>query len=250
MARLKSLLKMEGSLDGMSFYKDADGVYQVRAKRGVDKSRIQKDAAFQRTRENNQEFSDVSIKGKLLRRSLIDVMADVKDRTKSTRMSSVLFKVKSFDTGSIRGERKVSIGILTPEGKVALSNFEFNKNAPLDAILLAKYALNTTTNEITITGFNPYKMLATPEGATHVRIVAAHAKLDFATEESDLVVSNVETIAINETVTDVTLSFTTPATGSGTEMHLLKVEFLQEFNAALYPLKNGTFNALKLISVQ
>ena len=138
MAKLTSLLKMEGSLDGMSFYKNADGVYQVREKRGVDKSRIQKDAAFQRTRENNQEFADVSIKGKLLRRSLIDVMADVKDRTKSTRMSSVLFKVKSFDTGSIRGERKVSIGILTPEGKVALSNFEFNNSKSLCRILLTR----------------------------------------------------------------------------------------------------------------
>lgn len=250
MAVLKSLLKIEGTLDGMSFYKKADGEYHVRAKKGIDKGRIQKDDAFQRTRENNQEFADVSKSGKLLRRSLIEMVADVKDKSKSTRMSSVLFKVKSFDTSSTRGERKVSIGILTTEGKAALSNFEFNKNAPLDAVLLAKYVLNTSTNEITINGFNPHKMLAAPEGATHVRLVAAHAKLDLTTEESDLVISNEETLPINQTVTDVTLSFTTPASGSGTEMHLLKVEFLQEFNATLYPLKNGTFNALKLMSVQ
>lgn len=62
--------------------------------------------------------------------------------------------------------------------------------------------------------------------------------------------SNVETIAINNTVSDITLSFTTPASGTGTEMHLLKLEFLQELNAELYPLKNGTFNALKLMKVQ
>lgn len=250
MAKLKSLLKIEGTLDGMSFYKKADGLYYVRTKGGIEKSRIKNDPAFERTRENNQEFTEVSKSGKLLRRALIEVLANVKDRTKSTRMSSALFKVKSFDTSSIRGQRKVSEGIQTAGGKEVLTGFEFNKNAPLDAVLLTKYVLDTTANEIKMTGFNPSIMLASPEGATHVKLYATHAKLDFTTEDSDLVMSNVEIVAINNTVSDITLSFTTPASGTGIEMYLLKLEFLQEFNAELYPLKNGTFNALKMMKVQ
>lgn len=34
MAKLKSLLKIEGTLDGMTFYKKADGQYYVRTKGG------------------------------------------------------------------------------------------------------------------------------------------------------------------------------------------------------------------------
>lgn len=250
MAKLKSLIKIEGTLDGMTFYRKADGQYYVKTKGGVQKDRILNDPAFERTRENNQEFTEVSQSGKQFRRALIEVLANVKDRTKTNRLSSTFFKVKNFDTNSVRGQRKVSLGIQTPEGKEALTGFEFNKNAPLDAVLLTNYVLDTTANEIQITGFIPNTMLAWPQGATHIKLYAAHANYDFVTGDRDLVVSNVETVAINNIATDITLSFTTPATGSGTEMFLLKIEFLQELNATLYPLKNGTFNALKLIKLQ
>lgn len=249
MAKLKSLLKIEGTLDGMTFYKKADGQYYVRTKGGIQKNRIQNDPAFERTRENNQEFTEVSKSGKLLRRALIELLANVKDRTKTNRLSSVLFKVKNFDSNSVRGQRKVSLGMQTLEGKEFLTGFEFNKNAPLDAVLLNNYTLDTTTKEIQFTGFTPSVMLVAPQGATHIKLYASHVIYDFTSGASDLAISNVVNSAINNSATDITLSFTTPATGVGIEMFLLKIEFLQELNATLYPLKNGTYNALKLIKI-
>jgi hypothetical protein len=53
MAKSKGLLKIEGTLDGMTFYKSQDG-YLVRTKGGVFAKRIANDAAFARTRENNK----------------------------------------------------------------------------------------------------------------------------------------------------------------------------------------------------
>lgn len=249
MAKLKSLLKIEGTLDGMTFYKKADGQYYVRTKGGVSKDKILNDPAFERTRENNQEFTEVSKSGKLLRRALIALLANVKDRTKTNRLSSKLFKVKNCDTNSVRGQRKVSLGMQTPEGKESLTGFEFNKNAPLDAVLRSNYSLDTTTKEIKFTAFTPSVMLAAPQGATHIKLYAANVNYNFSTGESDLVISNVISSVINNIATEVTLSFATPATGQGVEMFLLKIEFLQELNATLYPLKNGTFNALKLIKI-
>ncbi len=249
MAKLKSLLKIEGTLDGMTFYKKADGQYYVRTKGGIQKSRIQNDPAFERTRENNQEFSEVARSGKRLRRALVEVVSNVKDRTKSTRLSSTLFKVKNADKVSARGDRKVSIGIQEPEGKLALNGFDFNKNAPLDTVLLNDYNLDTTTKEISINGFIPNVMLALPQGASHVTISAVNTNIDFVSGEKELAISNVETLPIDDSSSDLSLSFTTPASGSGIEMFLLKVEFLQELNTNLYPLKNGAFNALKIIKV-
>lgn len=50
MAQEKSILKLKGMLDGMSFYKNQEG-YHVRAKGGIEKERIMNDANFERTRE-------------------------------------------------------------------------------------------------------------------------------------------------------------------------------------------------------
>tara|TARA_R110002051_G_scaffold40200_1_gene83903 strand:+ start:2700 stop:3452 length:753 start_codon:yes stop_codon:yes gene_type:complete len=249
MAKLKSLLKIEGTLDGMTFYKKADGQYYVRAKGGVKKERILNDPSFARTRENNSEFAEVAKSGKQFRRALVGALTNVKDRTKTTRLSSNLFKVKNYDTTSGRGERKVSIGIQEAEAKVQLVGFDFNKNAPLDTVLLQNYVINTTSKEISLGDFIPNIMLANPKGATHVKISAYHANYDFNSFESELVASNVETLAIDSTSSNITFSFTTPASGTGVELFLLKIEFLQELNGDLYQLNNGTFNALKLVSM-
>jgi hypothetical protein len=249
MAKLKSLLKIEGTLDGMTFYKNADGQYYVKTKGGISKDKILNDPAFERTRENNQEFAEVSKSGKLLRRALIELLANVKDRTKTNRLSSVLFKVKNQDSNSLRGQRKVSLGMQTQEGKEILSGFEFNQNAPLDAVLLNNYKLDTAAQEIHLTQFTPSVMLAAPQGATHFNLYATHVNYDFSTGQSDMVISNIVDGVIDNSATDITLSFATPVSGEGIEMYLLKIEFLQELNATRYPLKNGTFNSLKLIKV-
>jgi hypothetical protein len=69
MAKNKSLFKIEGTLDNVTFYKSADG-YFVRTKGGVSKNRIMNDPAFVRTRENGSEFGRSASSGKLLRDSV------------------------------------------------------------------------------------------------------------------------------------------------------------------------------------
>ncbi len=49
MAKLKSLIKIEGTLDDLTFYKGKEG-FLVRSKGGVSKKRINNDPAFARTR--------------------------------------------------------------------------------------------------------------------------------------------------------------------------------------------------------
>ena len=63
MAKYKSLFSVEGSLGEVNFYKSEDG-YHMRTKGGVSKSRISKDPAFARTRENNEEFGNSATSGK------------------------------------------------------------------------------------------------------------------------------------------------------------------------------------------
>jgi len=62
MARQKSILKLQGTIGGISFYKSKDG-YLAREKGGVDASRIANDPGFARTRENGAEFGNSASAG-------------------------------------------------------------------------------------------------------------------------------------------------------------------------------------------
>ena len=108
MARLKSLLKIEGTLDGMTFYKK-DGKYWVKTKGGIESGRLKSDPAFARTRENNAEFTEVAKANKFFRTAWATQRADVKDNSVTYRLTSELFKAIKQDLISARGERKIGI---------------------------------------------------------------------------------------------------------------------------------------------
>ncbi len=249
MAQQKSLIKIEGTLDGLTFYRDQDGTYRVKTKSGVSKNRIDNDPAFERTRENGREFAEITQSGKKLRRALSTLLADVQDKTKVYRLTSVLSKVKNLDTTSIRGERKVSLGLATPEGKNTLKYFDFNAKARMDAVLRTDYQLDTTNFEISIPEFVPQINLNTPQGATHVEISAAWLNFDLETNSGDMVVSNKENLQIDNNETNVILSFSQSPTSTGVDYYLLKVVFFQEINSQQYLLNNGVFNAMQFIEI-
>ena len=58
MAKQKGFIKVKGSLGGLTFY-SANREELIRTTGGVDKSRIEKDPSFKRTRENMSEFGRV-----------------------------------------------------------------------------------------------------------------------------------------------------------------------------------------------
>lgn len=141
MTKLRSLIKLEGTLDGLTFYKSKDG-YLVRTKGGVSKQRLATDPAFIRTRENGAEFGHCAKMGKVLRRAILGLLTDAKDARVVTRLMQTLSTVKNTDITSARGLRKVSVGLGTPEGKTRLKGFEFNTQAPLSTVLLADFNLD------------------------------------------------------------------------------------------------------------
>lgn len=248
MAKLKSLIKVEGTLDDLTFYKGREG-YLVRTKGGISKGRIAKDPAFARTRENGSEFGMAATSGKMLRRAILDLLADAKDGLVTSRLTRVMILVKNEDTISPRGERNVAVGITTPEGQQALKGFNFNNRAIMSAVLLSDISLDTATGEIEITDFTPAQKLYTPEGATHVTLVSGFLNLDFTTGEKDLRMSPVSNLPIDHTTATVTLTPTAVPVGAGAQFYFLKVAFYQEVNGVQYLLNNGAYNALQILEV-
>lgn len=249
MPRIKSLIKIEGTLDELTFYRSQDG-YMVRTKGGVSKKRMATDPAFARTRENGLEFGEINRSGKYLRRAILPLLTNAKDNRVTSRLTQVLSKVKNEDQNSIRGNRNVAAGISTAEGKAWIKGFNFNNRAVLSSILLHGYSLDIPTGKIVISDFVPSQHLQFPDGSTHIRMSAAFLNLDYNNPEAyDLQMSDETVLPINNIPATVTLSPPAAAAGTGDNYYFLKIAFYQEINGMPYLLNNGAHNALQLIEV-
>jgi hypothetical protein len=56
-------------------------------------------------------------------------------------------------------------------------------------------------------------------------------------------------LPINAVSSNVVLTPTAAATGAGTNLFMLQIEFLQMVNTVQYSLKNGAYNALSIVEV-
>jgi hypothetical protein len=248
MAQQKGIIPLKGTIGNITFYKSKDG-YLAREKGSLNAERIATDPAFQRTRENGAEFGRAGKAGKVLRTALRSLLQNISDSRMIARMTREMMKVIKADATNPRGYRNVIDG----EAEL-LKQFEFNANSKLGTTLYAPYtaSINRVTGELTVSlqSFVPANMIAAPAGASHFKIVSAGAEIDFETEDyvvdvkstNDLPWDNAGTAIIN-LVNAVTANSTKPL------FLVLGVEFYQEVNGTLYPLKNGAFNSLALVEV-
>jgi hypothetical protein len=248
MAKQTGLFKIKGTLDNVTFYKSKDGNL-AKMKTSLDGARIATDPNFARTRENGAEFGSSASSGKLVRVNLRPISMNASDNRIVARLTQLMSKIKNLDATSIRGARNVGVGIGTVAGKALLKGFEFNQNSLLGSILFKPYAVNTTTGVVTIAGLIPTTDIVFPQGATHVSLTGGYANINFATAVVDFKMTNVLNLAITAPSTAVTLTPTAVPAGTGTKVYLLKIEFFQQVNGVQYPLKNGAYNALKIIDV-
>jgi hypothetical protein len=248
MALQKGILKIEGTMGGMTFYKK-DGEYLVKEKSHISADKIANDPNFARTRENNAEFGAAGVAGKLLRDALRNMMINASDPLVTSRVTQLMAAELKLDTTSVRGKRTPANGLALATGKALLKGFNFNANALLSGELFKPYAVNTTTGVITITGLIPQTDIAFPAGATHLSITGGMANINFATGVWAANLTNVQNLAINGTASTVTLTPTAVPAGTGIKVHLLKIEFFQLLNGVQYSLKNGQYNALAIVEV-
>lgn len=248
MAKFDGIFEIQGTMKGMTFYKTKDGLL-VRAKGGVSKKRIMTDPAFQRTRENGTEFSHNAKMGQLLRRSIASLLPLAKDYRVSSRLSQTMSGIKNLDYESVRGQRKVGIGIDSAEGKQLLKGFNFNANANFGSVFKSQYDLDLATGIVTISGFSPELHLGVPQGATHVGFSTAVSTLDFESEVFETTYSERTTFGVVSGVHDFVLTPLSFPAGTGRKLFYFLIEFFQEINGESYPLKNNAHNVLYLMDV-
>lgn len=249
MARQKSIIKLKGTMGGISFYKTKDG-YLAREKGGVDAERIANDPNFARTRENGAEFSNSASAGKLLRDAVRVLTMNASDSRVTSRLTRVMTQIKNLDDVNVRGERSVAVGIEKEEGKLMLKDFNFNIDALLGSVLYQAYQVDLLTGAITIESLVTQNQIKYPQGATHIIFRSGVAVVDFATGDFDLTTSLPTRLAIDTVPQPVELIPGGEISQMvGTKFLLLNIEFVQEMNGGDYSLNNGSCNTLAIIEV-
>ena len=248
MAKQTGIIKLKGTIGGISFYKTADG-HLAREKGGVDGQRIANDPAFQRTRENGSEFGRAGKGGKIIRNAIRLLLQNAKDKRVVSRLTKTLVAVTKTDIVNERGSRTLQDGDLS-----LLESFEFNLNGKLGATLFAAYtkAFDRVTGEATIAiaAFAPTVRIAAPSGTSHFKVVMGAAELDFENETSTFESDETAILPYDGADTDpIALSAFIPANSTLDVVQVLGIEFYQEVNGQMYPLKNGAYNALSVVVV-
>jgi hypothetical protein len=248
MARQKGIVKLDGTLGGITFYKSQDG-YLAREKGGVEASRIANDPAFARTRENGAEFGRAGKAGKMLRTAFRSLLQNTADSRMVSRLTADFVKVVQADATNDRGQRNVIDGEVD-----MLQGFEFNIKGKLGTTLYAPFtgSIDRTagTLEVSIPAFVPINMVAAPAGSTHFKIISAGAEVDFE-NETFTVDSNDSAILPWDAATTTALTLSNSVTANSTKplFLVLGIEFYQQVNTQMYSLKNGAYNALALVQV-
>jgi len=248
MAKQTGIIKLKGTIGGISFYKTTDG-HLAREKGGVDASRIANDPAFQRTRENGSEFGRAGKGGKVLRNAIRVLLQNAKDKRVVSRLTKDLLSIVKTDTTNERGLRTI------PDGNLSLlEGFEFNLNGKLGATLYAAFtkAFDRVSGDATlnIAAFSPTVRVAAPTGTTHFKVVMGAAELDFVNETSTF--ESDETAILPYSVVDTApIALTASITANSTlpVIQVLGIEFYQEVNGQMYELKNGSYNALAAVTI-
>ena len=249
MARQKGIIKLKGTIGGITFYKTSQDGHLAREKGGIEKSRIESDPAFQRTRESGSEFGRAGKSGKLLRTALRALLLNSADGRMVSRLTREMVKVIQADLVSERGLRNVIDG----EAEL-LVGFEFNIRGKLGTSLYAPFtsAIDRATGEITvdIPSFIPVNMIAAPSGTTHFKIISGGAEIDFEAETFIADTSETAILPWDATAT-AAIAQTNQFTAASTKplFLVLGIEFYQEVNGQMYPLKNGAFNPLSISKV-
>jgi len=157
-----------------------------------------------------------------------------------------LVAITKTDLVNPRGERTVEDGNLSD-----LLGFEFNLNGKLGSTLFAPFSVAfdraTGSADVTLAAFSPTVRIAAPSGTTHFNIVMGAAEEDFVNDT--FVFETASSGILPYTAPDTApIAMNVPLTANSVlpVIEVVGIEFYQEVNGQMYPLKNGAFNALSV----
>jgi len=266
MARQKGPLKYVGTLGDIRHFKiKGNEGYFAGMIGGPTAEQIATDPAFQRTRENMNEFGGCAMTGKSVRVGLASLMKNMADSQVTGRLTAIMKKINLEDGSEARGKRAVLITAVPNY----LKGFDFNRFTSLNGAFNAPFTITPSgardSSTLDIPAFNPLSYLNIPAGATHFRIINAISVLSDYEFNSTTKVYEPKDASLNELkdiqystylpVDSVTALISLVATLPGSPtmtadvsvLNSIGIEFYQEVSSNYYVFAQG--NALKISEI-
>lgn len=266
MARQRGPLKYTGTLGDIRHFKiKGNEGYFAGLIGGPTAEQIRTDPAFQRTRENMNEFGGCALAGKSVRVGLASLMKTMADSQVTGRITAIMKKINLEDGSEARGQRAV---LITQEPQY-LEGFEFNRFTSFDSTFNPPYTTTPGANRdestLDIPAFNPLSYLNVPAGATHFRIINSLSVISdfefnpttkvYEPKDNDLnelkAVRYSNYLPVNTMTTALSLSTVFPGPPTVTTdvmvLNTIGIEFYQEVNSNYYVFAQG--NAMKITEV-
>lgn len=246
MAKQTSIITLNGTVGGLSFYKTKDG-HMAREKGGVSKERIMNDPKYARTRENLKEFTENTRTVKLVQDTIRPAIIRISDPRLYQRMVRQMMKVLRTDPVNGRGQRVVAEGDWN-----LLQGFELNSNAILSGTLRTVFTVTNSPTDwnCAVPAFIPSDYLVIPQGASHFRLMAAGASFDFVTGTKSFVLETGADNPIETLTAPITLTIPKAGLAEPNKVFIFGIEFLQIVNGQQYAMNNGAHNAAAFVTVE
>jgi hypothetical protein len=141
------------------------------------------------------------------------------------------------------------------DGQLSLAEgFNFNGNTPLDSMFYVPFTttIDRVTGEIEVTlpVYIPVDSIIAPVNATHYRIIATGAELNFTDYSETHDKQQTDYVELNSTATALTtLTCALPANSTKPLALALGIEFYMESGAQKYPLKDGSAHAIVKLDI-
>ena len=265
MAKFRSLFRVSGDIGDVNFY-EKDGQKYMRQTTSLDKDRIANDPAFQRTRENNREFSGAAAAGKSLRLGLSSVLKRFADNRFGARLLRTFKKVQRGSVTGARGQRPVEV---MPQ-RSKLVGQSLHRESLLSAIFTAPFTLTPSVSRNSVTldipVFDIDTQVTAPQGATHFKMVLVIAALSdqvWDADEASYIPMDPDLNGLNATEMSVEQDLDVPMVapiqlvaslpGNPTMLSTtglvacVGIEFYQQVTGNLYVLASD--NAMKIVDV-
>lgn len=245
MAKNQSIVRLRGSIDGVTYTEGVNGKLS-RSRSSLTKAKMDANPKFRKLRQMQSELGSYARFGALLRSGAKSELVRVKPYRGVQRINKLFNEIKNEDPVHRMGKRTVMEGLNTVRGRNLLLDFDFYGTSSVSALLEKQFVVDLATGEARITAFNPIRDLLVPDLATHVQFKAVFIGLD--SEES--VVSTKRSPEVVLPIADVEADLVLQSAGlpdvSVALFYVVQILFINEVNGFREMLETNAFTILDI----
>jgi len=247
MAKVKSLIVIEGTLGGINFYLRKGVAVARKAGGGFSGKAIKNSPNMLRVRENNSEFGHVSKVKTIFKRALLPFLGHHSDSSLHGRMMKLFHSIKNRDEVSERGKRRVGIGLQSEEGRKEMLSFPFTPKRCIQDTFFKKgifyeNALTYLLNGISSSAVHFHK------NAEMLELKMLILVLDFEALNYKTYVSEAQKLEKYFTETSVELTVDLPPT-EGLKFVFVGMKFYQKQGSDFYLFEEDGATGLELVHI-